>query len=98
MNRKKRNLIFIRNKNKLRKGLSNYYLSQKISTDISEDYINIVYNNLKKEILKDLKRKFNINPLDYVNLKIDLSIGLCDWDFVRNTRTIKLTLNLLGKL
>jgi len=84
MNRKKRNLNYIRLKNKLRKGdiISNF---EKISNSLTTQEEELFFDNVIKQHEINYKKKYKLNLKLY-----SCELGLLGDDFMKNLTTIKL--------
>ncbi len=84
MNRKKRNLNYIRLKNKLRKGdiISNF---EKVSNSLTTQQQELFFDKVIKEHEIHYKKKYKLNLKLY-----SIELGLQSDDFIKNLTTWKL--------
>ena len=96
MNRKQRNLQFIRTKNNLRRGIVSFYLYQKISKEIelNKNFLKLIQNSA----IKSLKKNYNLDFHKYVDSSINYKTGLSGSDFVENTMHISVKINLVSRI
>jgi len=95
MNRKQRNLQFIRTKNNLRRGIVGFYLYSKINRNIIVDYEFL--NDLKETTKRSLAKNYKLKIDEYKKSTINLDVGYIGEDFTKNLNTWTCKINLIGK-
>jgi hypothetical protein len=95
MNRKKRNLRFIKTKNNLRRGIVSFYVYTKISMGLEVDSNFIQLAN--DRAIKSLKKNYKIDFDKYSNPSIKIETGINEDDFIKELSTLEVRINLIGK-